>query len=290
MRQSLVLLFAVESGSPLWFNRLRVIFYANYGRNRFLWLCVNGTVVTNYEELTKLVKMLKQRIHQLLLSFGWLNTLIYLLGRLLGRISQNRVRIYKYYLVMQPVHKKPLLPPGRGKNIKIRLIDKEDEVIHQFPRPYKVIQDRFKNGAKCLVAFKDQQFIGFIWLVFDCYQEDEVRANFILSPIESTAWDFDIYIKPDFRLGMTFARLWDEANNFLLMNKRNWTYSRVSAFNTESLKSHSYIGAKSFGSALFFCVTKWQITIASLYPYFHLSFHNDSIPQFYLKTDALKDL
>lgn len=140
------------------------------------------------------------------------------------------------------------------------------------------------------MAFKDQQFIGFIWLVFDCYQEDEVRAHFIPSPIENTAWDFDIYINPDFRLGMTFACLWDEANNFLMMNKRNWTYSRISAFNTESLKSHSYLGAKSFGSALFFCTKKWQITIATLFPYFHLSLHNDSIPQFYLKTNELKNL
>ncbi len=234
--------------------------------------------------------MLIQRIHQLLLNFGWLNASIYLLGWLLDRISQNRVRIYKYYLVIQPVHKKPFLSPGRGTNIKIRLIDKEDEIIHQFPRPFKVIQDRFKNGAKCLVAFKDQQFIGFIWLTFDGYQEDEVRASFIPSPIDNTAWDFDIYIKPDFRLGMTFARLWDEANIFMLMNKRNWTYSRVSAFNTESLKSHAYLGAKSFGSALFFCTTKWQITIASVFPYFHFSLHNDSKPQFYLKTDALKNL
>lgn len=70
------------------------------------------------KNLPKLVKVLKQRIYLLLLNFGWLNTSIYLLGWLLDRISQNRIRIYKYYLVIQPVHKKPILPPGRGKKYK----------------------------------------------------------------------------------------------------------------------------------------------------------------------------
>lgn len=215
-------------------------------------------------------------------QIGWFNTSFFILGRFLNKITRNKLRIYKYYLVVQPVHKTSLLPSHRGKNIKVKLANKNDSIVAQFPRPHAVIQKRFENGAKCFVAYKEgeEKFLGFIWILLSSYQEDEVRAHFMLSSVLDSAWDFDVYVTPNNRMGIVYVRLWDEANLFLLENNRYRTYSRISAVNRNSLKAHSALGAESIGSLYFFCINKLQITFATIPPYFHLSFCEDSIPQF----------
>ncbi|MEO5655294.1 MAG: hypothetical protein ABIR00_04840 [Nitrosospira sp.] len=209
-----------------------------------------------------------------------------MLNRLLVAVSKGTLRLYKYNLMAQPVAKTSLLPPGRGKKIEIRLIHEHDEITRQFPRPAAAIQARFKLGAKCLVAFKDGQFIGFLWLSLGSYQEDEVRVRYIPLPAGRTAWDFDVYVAPDFRFGLTFPRLWDEANRLLMENNILWSCSRISAFNSGSLGAHARLGSVSLGSAIFFYVSRWQITLASISPYFHLSSHSGSFPEFRLNTQG----
>ncbi|MEP6878734.1 MAG: hypothetical protein ABI865_07775 [Nitrosospira sp.] len=183
--------------------------------------------------------------------------------------------------------KTTLLPPGRGKKTEIRLIHEQDEIIRQFPRPATVIRERFEQNAKCLVASKDQQFVGFLWLLLESYQEDEVRARYIPLPVGQTAWDFDVYVVPESRFGLAFPRLWDEANRFLRENNILWSCSRISAFNTDSLGAHARLGSLSLGSAVFFYLGQWQITLASVSPYFHFSPHSGSFPEFYLNTKEL---
>lgn len=180
-----------------------------------------------------------------------------------------------------------LLPPRQGRNIEIRLIDEQDEVIGQFPRPAEAIKERFRQGAKCLVAFKEGQFVGFLWLLLGSYQEDEVRALYTPLPKERTAWDFDVYVEPGSRLGFTFLRLWDEANHFLKHHDIAWSCSRISAFNAGSLSAHARLGTVRLGSAIFFYAGRWQVTLASLSPYFHLSSYPGSFPEFRLDTRKL---
>lgn len=232
-------------------------------------------------------KKTKNSFSQVLKELGWIDTGIFISNKLLRLVSQDKLRIYKYYLVIQPVRDKPYLPPHRGKEIKIRLIDKTDTVISSFPRPLHVIESRFNCGAKCLVAFKDDRFIGFLWLQLGPYQEDEVRARFIPLPENRAAWDFDVFIVPEYRFGLAFTRLWDEANNLLSNSDIYWSYSRITATNSVSLKSHLRQNAECLGSAHFLCSDKWQLTVASLFPYFHLSFHENSYPKFYLKTKLM---
>lgn len=229
----------------------------------------------------------KNAFNQMLEQWGWFNTGLFVLNRLLSIISKGSLRLYKYYLIAQPVAKASLLPPGRGRKIEIRLIQPHDEITRQFPRPAAAIQARFKQGAKCLVAFKDGQFIGFLWLLLGSYQEDEVRARFTPLPLKQAAWDFDVYVAPDFRLGLTFPRLWDEANRFLTGNDILWSCSRISAFNAGSLGAHARLGTVSLGNAIFFCAGRWQVTFASISPYFHLSLNPESFPQFSLNTQGL---
>jgi hypothetical protein len=229
----------------------------------------------------------KNALLHMLQQWGWFNLSLFVLNRFLAMVSKGGLRLYRYYLIAQPVAKTTLLPPGRGKKIEIRLISEQDEITLQFPRPAIAIRERFKQGAKCLVAFKEEQFIGFLWLLLGSYQEDEVRARYIPLPAGKAAWDFDVYVAPDFRLGLTFPRLWDEANRFLCENNILWSCSRISAFNTGSLGAHARLGTVSLGSAIFFYAGRWQITLASISPYFHLSSHPGSFPEFRLNTQGL---
>jgi hypothetical protein len=231
--------------------------------------------------------MKKTRVGQMLQDWGWFNVILFLLNKFLVMVSRGNVRLYKYHLVAQPVKKTSLLPPGRGRKIDIRLIHEQDEIIRHFPRPAAAIETRFKHGAKCLVAFKEEQFIGFLWLLLGSYQEDEVRALYTPLPLKQAAWDFDVYVAPDSRLGFAFPRLWDEANRFLTENEIRWSCSRISAFNTASLGAHAQLGAVPLGSAIFFCAGRWQITFSSISPYFHLSSNPESFPEFSLNTMGL---
>ena len=240
------------------------------------WFCVMTSIAGR-----------KKEFHQMLKHWGWFNVGLFILSKLLGMISRGKIRLYRYYLVAQPVAKTALLPPGRGRKIEIRLIQEQDEIVREFPRPSAVIHARFEQGAKCLVAVKEQRFIGFLWLLLGSYQEDEVRARYTPLPLDRAAWDFDVYVTPDFRVGLTFPRLWEEANRILTENNVLWSCSRISAFNSGSLDAHAHFGMLSLGSALFFCAGRWQMTFSSISPYFHLSSRSDSFPEFRLDTEGL---
>jgi hypothetical protein len=43
---------------------------------------------------------------------------------------------------------------------------------------------------------------------------------------------------------------------------------------------------KPLGSAAFICAGRWQLTVASIAPYLHLSTHSGSFPAFRLNTDS----
>lgn len=230
----------------------------------------------------------KNAIYQMVQQWGWFNTSLFILNKLLVSVSKGHMRLHRYYLIAQPVAKTPLLAQGRGKKIEVRLIQEEDEITQQFPRPSTAIRARFEQGAKCLAAFKEGRFIGFLWLLMGSYQEDEVRARYIPLPSGESAWDFDVYVAPDFRLGLTFLRLWDHANHILRENNVLWSCSRISAFNTGSLGAHARLGTLSLGSAVFFCAGPWQATFASISPYLHLSSHAGSFPEFRLNTGNLR--
>jgi hypothetical protein len=215
-------------------------------------------------------------------ELGRLNASLYALHKLLLVALRGRVQFHKYYFVAQPVSGSSILPAGRGKKIQIRLVDERDVVTDEFPRPRAVIEERYRQGAKCLAAFKDDRFIGYLWLISGTYQEDEIRASFSPVPAAQAVWDFDVYVAPEFRIGLTFPRMWDEANRFLADNQARWSCSRISAFNAGSLSAHARLGTKILGSACFLCFGRWQATFATVAPYFHLSTDPKSFPAFRL--------
>lgn len=221
-----------------------------------------------------------KKVGQIVRQLGWMNAMLYTLDRFLSSISGGSVRLYKYYLVAQPVMETPLLPPGRGNKIEVRRICREADATPEFPRPAAAIRARFEQGATCLAAYKNGQFIGFLWLALGSYQEDEVRARFTPLPERHAAWDFDVYVAPEHRVGFTFLRLWDEANRLLAGNKVQWSCSRISAFNPGSRESHARLGTVTLGSAAFVCAARWQLMFATLPPYVHLSTNPSRFPEF----------
>ncbi|WP_038499719.1 hypothetical protein [Janthinobacterium agaricidamnosum] len=245
--------------------------------------------------------MLK-RILNNIRRLGWLNTGLLALSRLLARASGGRCSLLKYQFVAQAVAPGSLCH-GRGLGITIRLCRNMAELPPTTLRPAAVLAGRFAQGAVCLAALRetgrdigpdsgpdtqsDSGLRGFLWLLRDACQEDEVRVRYIL-PSSQSAWDLDVWVHPDARLGLTFARLWEEANRLLHADGVRWSCSRISAFNVSSLSAHARIGTLRLGSATFLRCGRWQWMASSIAPYFHLSRSPTSFPSLWFDTSGLR--
>lgn len=145
-------------------------------------------------------------------------------------------------------------------------------------RPAATIQDRFAQGARCLVALRDDDLVGFLWWIEGPYDEDEVRCVFVPQPAERALWDFDVYVAPSHRFGPAFARLWDAVMNRMHASGFQWSCSRISAFNMPSLRAHQRLGARVVGTRSYLCLGMVQVSMALDVPYLHVSFQPTSRP------------
>jgi len=87
-----------------------------------------------------------------------------------------------------------------------------------------------------------------------------------------------VYVDPAFRMGRLFARLWDTANRYLRERGVDWSLSRISAFNPESLQAHARLGLRRLGSATFVCAGRVQLAVLTMPPFVHLSLSPASRP------------
>lgn len=217
-----------------------------------------------------------------------MNAALFALARILRRLSGGRVRIYKYCFVAQPVAK-PVDGNARSPASPVEAVTAGDPLVRQFPRPAQVIGRRFEEGAVCFAARRGDEFIGFLWLKLDGYDEDEVRCRYVPRPVDRTAWDFDVYVAPAHRMGRTFAQLWRAANEFLAARRVEWVLSRISAFNPESMRAHRRLGSRPIASALFLCAGPLQVSFLTRRPYLHLSTSAASFPTLELDSPAAGD-
>lgn len=219
-------------------------------------------------------------------ELGWTNGFLYLASRALERLSAGRARIVRYYLVAQPVpiRAEPVCRPSQRN--PIAFVDAGDPLTRAFPRPAEVIARRFSNGNRCLMARSGERFTGFLWLARGSYEEDEVRCRYELLRPSECVWDYDVYVEPEFRLGRTFARLWDTANRHLADSGVRWSFSRISAFNPVSLQAHGRMGLQRLFSATFICLGKMQVALIGAAPYIHLSLSPGSRPALRLTPPA----
>lgn len=209
---------------------------------------------------------------------GFVDGALYLVKRGAEALTRGVIRLYRYYLVVQPVPAAAVLPAHRGRSIDVAEASLEDVATIPVDRPASAIERRFRQGARCLVARVQGRFVGFIWFVVGPYDEDEVRCRFVPLPAATSAWDFDVFVDPQARFGLALPRLWDEANARLSSLGVRRSMSRISAFNSESLGAHRRLGSRTVGSATFVCAGAIQLMFSTLEPYFHLSVRRTSQP------------
>ena len=196
----------------------------------------------------------------------------------LARATAHRCQLVSYDLVAQPVPEEPLPIGRRGGNITVHRLTEDDPALHAFPRPRPVFRARFQQDAICYGAFRGNEPIGFIWFTLGPYEEDEVRCVYHPFPKDCTAWDFDVYVAPAYRLTGTFARLWNVAYAHMREHGIEWTVSRISSFNATSLSSHRRMGARDVGRLIFLSVGSLQLMIGSISPRISLSYNQASRP------------
>ena len=230
--------------------------------------------------------MVWRRIKENIDQLGVVNALLYQLSRVLNKVSGGHVRLIKYNIVAQPV------PAVTSNNLRpstsspVRLVTAADPVVVHFPRPQTVIFSRFESGAMCFVAEVRSKFAGYLWLAFRGYDEDEVRCRYELASPEISIWDYDVYVDPEFRMGRTFARLWEAANMELASRNIDWSYSRISAFNPGSVAAHRRLGIRNLFTATFVCFGSMQLALLGVSPFVHLSWSSASKPLLRLKVPA----
>jgi hypothetical protein len=210
-------------------------------------------------------------------ELGWLTGALYVVGTALRRFCPF-VSIERYYVVAQPVTARRLLPEKRGKSILVLQIDHDHPLISRLPRPREEMVRRFAGGAVCFLATREDRIIGHLWITQSPYREPEHRCEFVLQASGRTAWDFDMWIAPDERLGPAFARLWDQCNSYLQKRGVTWTCSRVSAFKSASLKAHERLGMRVMHSLFYLGAGPVELLIADVAPFFALSFSPRTFP------------
>lgn len=228
------------------------------------------------------MKFITDTLHQL----GALNGALYLMSRALERLTRGRCRVIKYCFVAQPVADEPLVQARSDGVLDIVRVDASHPLVEAFPRPAQVIRDRYSQGAVCLSLLRKGEFAGFLWLVHERYDEDEVRCRFILQPAALAVWDFDVFVDARYRLGRGFARLWEAAYGYMRDHGVRWSISRISAFNPGSLRSHQRLGATCIGWALFLVAGSSQMMLSSRPPYVHLSANPANRPSITLQAPA----
>ncbi|MFM2089410.1 MAG: hypothetical protein RLZZ237_4279, partial [Pseudomonadota bacterium] len=158
-----------------------------------------------------------QRIRNSIAELGWRDSAWHALARLLQRVPGQRCALHRYQFVAQAVALGTLCG-GRGKSVVVTpCVDIETlpPASQRPPRPPATLQARFRQGARCLLAHSSQApLAGWLWMVPGACQEDEVRARYVL-PSPQASWDLDVWVQPELRGGLVFARLWEEANAVL---------------------------------------------------------------------------
>lgn len=203
---------------------------------------------------------------------------LYVLHRLLGVLSAGHARILPYALYAQPLGS-PKLSSVRDDpcTVTTRCLP-GDSLEQDFPRPASILAARHASGAHCHATRVKGKFAGYIWIVRKRYHEDEVRCEYVLSDPVRCVWDFDVYVMPSYRLGRTLARMWKAVDQRLHSEGVEWSFSRISMFNSGSISTHERLGAVRVGRAVFVVIGPLQLAWLSGRSAAHLSVTSSQRP------------
>jgi len=219
------------------------------------------------------------KLRSLANAMGCWNACLYLTSRVIGTLTDDRIRFVKYYFMAQPVFAVSGGAPRSSGAFRFDWLGPDSALFSQVERPAAIIAARFAQGARCLAAtVDDSKLAGFLWFVLNGYDEDEVRVRFVPGPAGQVAWDFDVTIMQRYRMGRLFAFLWQRASQEMSKHGVRQTLSRISAFNAASLASHRRLGARNVGQASFLCIGDVQLMRSSLSPRWHVSWREAQRP------------
>lgn len=223
-----------------------------------------------------------KKITSTIRDIGYFPTFTYALDRLLKGITGNRAHLNLCRFMAQPVPQKRLLPEGRKKPVTVRPVEANDLDDTELPLTRELLNERKNKGIMCLGAYEGERLVGFHCFSFGSHDDEMYRARFDVGPEGKAVWDFDIFILPSHRGGITFAYLWDGVFDYLRERNICWLTSYISATNSTSLKSHLRMGSVELGSAIFFRLGSLQIIFSTRSPYFHISLASFAKPTFSL--------
>lgn len=191
----------------------------------------------------------------------------YKIDRLLSRMSRGRVRLWMMCLYAQPVPSRPLLAPVRQPRLRIGVVAPGEIPAREFRRSEAAIESRFRQGSICIAGRTDEGMAGYLWLHFGRLPERMFACDFEALPANRTCWDYDLEIEPRYRLGRTFARLWDEAFRLLRERGITSTVSWIHCANGTSRRSHERMGATRVGWLVLLDVFGYKTALASIRPF-----------------------
>ena len=197
------------------------------------------------------------RLRGVLAEYGAANAVLLTLQRLVRTVAPTAV-IERRYIVAQPVPAVPTGTPRRGQHLQVRRLVPGESALATVVRVPADIADRFAQGACGFGAFRGDELLGWLWFIPGGYRDFSDPINFELEPPATTAWDFDIYVRPEARLSATFACLWAAAFEALRAGGVTHTLSEISAFNPASLGAHRRLGAVAFGSVVMVRLGRFQ--------------------------------
>jgi hypothetical protein len=208
-----------------------------------------------------------------MIELGVIAGATYLLDRLL-RLLSSRSGAYLYYLMMQPVGPNALLPERHSRHLECsEIVPGHPDLLRVAARD-EIKVSRFVQGARCLGVYRKGHLIGSIWFCFGAYDEDEVRCTYDLSGVEPAAWDFDLHVFPEHRMGLGFAAIWHAAFEYLRTRGVERSYSRVTGANVASLRAHARLGSVRVGYVFFLQLVRIEVALASVAPYWALTWNS----------------
>lgn len=187
-----------------------------------------------------------ERVTGLFRELGLRVGVLYAADQMLSRIWRG-FRLFAYDFVAQPVPENPLLPATHAQWVRFSEVRPGAPELDLMPPAADVRQARFDQGARCIVVYQKNRFVGYAWFSFACHAEDEIRCDYVLEEPEQSAFDFDVYVFPPYRMGRAFAAVWHAANSFLAAGGVRHTFSRISAINLASSRAHARMGARLIG-------------------------------------------
>lgn len=214
-------------------------------------------------------------------ELGVIDFFVYLFHRFLQLLSK-RLAFVSYKVMVLPV---PRAAPALSRFTKrycIRELKRGDANLQVQLCGQREVNNRFLQGGTCFAAYKNEQLVGYIWLICGAYLEQEYRSQMIPSPSSKGVWDCDIYVDESDRLGLCFTALWQYAFQWMRGRDYQWSASRISGINPRSLTSHEKLGGEYVGRQFFLRFNKTELYMSNMSPYLHLSSSIQGAPKVYV--------